>query len=465
MQSATSTKMPFLCSPEEACECIRSQGTVGINTIIVGNCLNVLPLLPDESVDLIHTSPPYNIGKEYTGFDDARSLWEYREFLGKVIQECYRVLKPNGSFFFQSGYSEEDRYSREIYPIDMLSYDLFKDAGFKLWDRIIWHYFGGMSFSRKFKNNHETILWWVRPGPGQLAPYFDVDAVRERTRSYDKRNNLWGKNPGNVWIEDRVAYGSNRRDTTHIAVYPEGITERIIRACSQPGWVVLDPFAGSGTTPMMARALGRKWVGIEISPVYAREAASRVGSRQPGEAWNLASCILKVEGFENNHRRLPACVLATKLRVWLDSCPLDEWHRTWEEQIAKTGLGNGPQSDEGKDRKPEVWAYFDELFSNPPNRLRQLVVASRLLDALYPQRRVWNNVRKYKHTLDLIARLRDDASQGEQFVAALASEEPSSYSLEETWVYFHGKPVEPWQEASKNGQQKDNGHGQVSVFS
>ena len=95
--------------------------------LIVGDCLDVLPLLPDESIDLIHTSPPYNIGKQYKNAPDDRALLEYRHFLSDVFRQCYRVLRPNGSLFFQTGYSEDDGTTREIVPIDMLTYDIFRE--------------------------------------------------------------------------------------------------------------------------------------------------------------------------------------------------------------------------------------------------------------------------------------------------------------------------------------------------
>ena len=189
---------------------------------------------PSDSVDLIHTSPPYNIEKHYADSSDDLEHGEYLQLLADVFSECYRVLQPGASLFLQTGYSQD--MSAEIFPIDMLSYRVMRSIGYKLWDRIVWHYRGGMSFTRKFKNTHETILWWVKPqADGSFQPFFDVDAVREQSKSYDKRNNLLGKNPGNVWSEDRVAFGGHARDTSHIAIYPESVTERIIRACTR-GW-------------------------------------------------------------------------------------------------------------------------------------------------------------------------------------------------------------------------------------
>ncbi len=233
----------------------------GHSGIICGDSLEVLPHLPDDSVDLIHTSPPYNIEKPYaSGITDKAPLSEYLEFLDSVIGEIKRVVRPGGSIFWQTGYTQYDEAGSEIVPIDHLSHVMFRGDPHpvQLWDRIIWRYWGGHAFTKKFTNKHETIMWCVKPG---AEPRFCVEEVRERAKSYDKRNNFWGRNPGNVWDVDRVAFGSSGQ-TSHIAVFPEEVTERIVRACSSPDDFVLDPFSGSGTVAKVARGLGRRWLGI-----------------------------------------------------------------------------------------------------------------------------------------------------------------------------------------------------------
>lgn len=406
----------------------RSLSTGSLDLILQGDSREVLPHLEEASVDLVHTSPPYNIGKEYKSFEDTKNVLDYEGFLNEVIVQCFRVLKPGGSLFFQTGYSESDRgEEREIVPIDVFTYPLFKAAGFRLWDRIIWHYFGGMSFSRKFKNGHETIYWWTRPNNGE-PPHFDVDAVREASRSYDKRNNLWGKNPGNVWIEDRVAFGGSQRATSHIAVYPESITERIIRACAPPDGIVLDPFAGSGTTPAMARSLGRQWIGIEISAEYATEAAVRVGEKQPSEQKTLASSLLKHLVFSGSRVSTDVRKAGESLQLFFQHVPFG----LYEERRADL---LGPILDSAtvgatKNDKPNVWAFFDGVLSQPPSDFIPIFRASRLLDIAYPQRRLWNGVRRYCQTLDLLTAVRTELDSAEDlatYVLDLVSDEPTTY--------------------------------------
>ena len=102
------------------------------------------------------------------------------------------------------------------------------------------------------------------------------------------------------------------------------ITERIVRACSEPGDLVLDPFAGSGATPKVARSLGRRWVGVEISPVYAGEAAIRVGYQQPSEEDSLASELIKHIAFNGKRGTLGAAAIGEALADWAGRLPLCE---------------------------------------------------------------------------------------------------------------------------------------------
>jgi adenine-specific DNA-methyltransferase len=174
--------------------------------------------------------------------------------LGEVIGHLGRVMQDGASVFWQTGYTQTEG---GIQPIDMHTHALFQEAGFTLWDRIIWHYLGGKAFRDKFTNRHETIMWYWKPGGGR--PAFTVDPIRVALAEHDARNNFWGRNPSNVWTVDRVAFGS-KTQTEHIAVFPEAVSERILRACTRPGDLVLDPFSGSGTVAKVAHSLGRDWL-------------------------------------------------------------------------------------------------------------------------------------------------------------------------------------------------------------
>jgi len=261
-----------------------------MDEIVLGDCLDLFPKVADSSVRTIHTSPPYNIERDYKGYEDKLDKRDYLDFVRKVLSECMRVLIPGGAFFWQTGYTAEGK--EYIAPLDHLTFDLFRELGFRLKDRIIWRYWGGMAFKSKFTNKHETILWWVKPGRGAEKARFDVFPVREATKFHDSRNNLFGRNPGNVWEVDRVAFGSNDQ-TSHIAVFPEEISDRIVLATTNEDDLVLDPFSGSGTVCKVAKARGRHFIGFEIGPLYFGESIHRISLQAKGELLSVLSEILK----------------------------------------------------------------------------------------------------------------------------------------------------------------------------
>ena len=422
----------------------RDSDQSSLEGLIVGDSRSVLPLLGNESVDMIHTSPPYNIEKPYAESTDDLLYSEYLSLIEVVFTESYRVLKPRTSLFFQTGYSQNN--SDEVLPIDMVTYDMMRGIGFRLWDRIIWHYRGGLSFSRKFKNTHETILWWVKPDEkGEFQPSFDVDAVRESSISYDKRNNLLGKNPGNVWSEDRVAFGGKSRATSHVAIYPESITERLIRACTRPGDMVLDPFSGSGTTPAMARMLNRRWIGIEISDSYAGEALRRIQSKQASEVATVLSELVKSLVFKFKPATSPTSLktVCFSLSNWLDGVDYKRYSEVVSTQfgIDICDVDKPGKIEVKKDKKPKVWLYFDELFITSEKEVNEepVLLVSRLLDRVYPQRRKWNNIRKFLHSLEIIIKLHTLLADGpDTTIMNILESESGSYSLdkERDMIYF-----------------------------
>ena len=348
---------------------------------------------------------------------------DYEERLAEAIFQVKRVVRPGGSIFWQTGYTQPGD-GHDILPIDIISYRYFKEQPITmhLWDRIIWRYWGGHAFQRKFTNKHETLLWFVKPG---ADPSFDVDSVRERSKEYDKRNNLWGRNPGNVWEVDRVASGSTEQ-TSHIAVFPEELSERIIRSCSAEGHLVLDPFSGSGTVPKVARSLGRRWIGIEISSTYASESAYRVGFQQPSEASALGSELLKTVAFYDKEGVLGIEDAARRLLTWVRSVKLQPIVDEFDQDIAaaiadRTGA---------KTSKRRAWIDYDRRIEGSPDK-DVVVLVDGLLLRSYKNRRNLNGVSRYKSALELLDTVRwqiqDTVDSAEKYVRRIVEEEPSSY--------------------------------------
>ncbi len=367
----------------------------GVRALVSADCREVLRMCPADWAALVHTSPPYNIRRPYNGFMDIREIDEYQSFLGEVISDLSRIVKPGGSVFWQSGYTGTHarrlgRANGGIVLLDSLSLPVFVERGFVLWDRIVWNYFGSMAFKSKFTNRHETILWLVKPGRNGMAPAFNLDEVRERAVSYDARNHILGRNPGNVWQADRVAYGSTGQ-TSHPAVFPEEISERIVRCCSQPGDVVIDPFAGSGTACKVSLTLDRQFLGCDISRAYVQEADERLGLWTGGETWNLALGILVLCAFD---RRVGARSL-TELDAALSlacrggrSREIGELQEQVQELSAPTTVTAGV-----KRRKQALWKKYDDLVRDG-DPSHPMVLADQALCFCYAHRRRWNGTKR-----------------------------------------------------------------------
>lgn len=240
------------------------------------DCLEGLALLPDQSIHLTLTSPPYNIGKEY---EKSLPLDKYLDWCEQWIAEIYRIADPSGSFWLNLGYlSIRDR--AKAIPIPYL---LWNRVPFYLIQEIIWHYGAGVAGSKFFSPRNEKFLWYVK-NPENYT--FNLDEVRDPNVKYpnQKKNgkikvNLKGKNPTDVWDFPKVTSGKNRASkerTSHPAQFPVAVIERIIKASSNPNEIILDPFMGSGTTGLVALDLGRPVIGFEVREDYCEIAANRI---------------------------------------------------------------------------------------------------------------------------------------------------------------------------------------------
>lgn len=247
-------------------------------TLIKGDALTELRKLKSNTVQLIITSPPYNIGKEYEKKIDYST---YLENMTPVIEELYRVLRPGGSLCWQVGNGVRDG---EIFPLDILFYPIFSSLKLKLRNRIVWSFGHGLHAKNRFSGRYETILWFTK-GDDYI---FDLDSVRVPSKYPNKKHykgpkkglvssNPLGKNPGDVWEITNIK-ALHPEKTEHPCQFPTALVDRIVKALSEPGDVVLDPFVGSGTTMVVAGANGRKSLGIEISSKYVNITRKRVNN-------------------------------------------------------------------------------------------------------------------------------------------------------------------------------------------
>lgn len=241
-----------------------------------GDCLEFLRGVPDQTFQLIVTSPPYNIGKEY---EKRTHLDEYIFEQRRVITECVRTLKTNGSICWEVGNHVEDG---AIVPLDAVLFPIFRELGLKCRNRIVWHFEHGLHCSRRFSGRYESVLWFTKSD--EYA--FDLDAVRVPQKYPGKKYfkgpkagqyscNPLGKNPGDVWVIPNVK-SNHVEKTGHPCQFPVELIERLVLSLTNENDWVFDPFLGTGTSIVAAVRHGRRGAGSEIVEKYVRMARSRI---------------------------------------------------------------------------------------------------------------------------------------------------------------------------------------------
>jgi DNA modification methylase len=268
-----------------------------------GDCLNLFSEIEPGTIDLIFADPPFNIGYDYDIYDDRLESNAYLDWTRSWGREVVRTLKPTGAFWLAIG----DEYAAELKVM------FHRELGLTPRSWVIWYYTFGVHCSKKFTRSHAHLFHFVKD-PKRFT--FNDSAIRVPSARqlvyFDARANPKGRVPDDTWIlrpqdlpdgfrpeEDtwyvpRVCGTFKERAGWHGCQMPEQLLGRIIRSCSNPGEIVLDPFGGSGTTLAVAKKLDRRFLGFELSPEYAaaidaRLAATRVGQPLQGAAEPLAT--------------------------------------------------------------------------------------------------------------------------------------------------------------------------------
>lgn len=235
----------------------------------------------DKTFDLVITSPPYNVGKEY---ETQKSIEVYLNEQEEIIKEIIRVTSDHGSICWQVGnFIGKDK---EIFPLDIFYYSIFKKHGLKLRNRIVWHFGHGLHSKSRFSGRYEVILWFSKSDDY----IFNLDDVRIKSKYPGKRHfkgpnkgklsgNPNGKNPSDVWKivqqdwENEVwdipnVKANHKEKTEHPCQYPIELVERCILALTNEDSKILDPFAGVGSTLIAAKKNSRQAIGIEKYKKY-----------------------------------------------------------------------------------------------------------------------------------------------------------------------------------------------------
>ena len=254
-----------------------------------GDVLTFLRGLPLEPLfDLVVTSPPYNIGKEY---ETRQGLDKYLDWQESIIDEIVPRLKKGGSLCWQVGNFVDDN---QIFPLDIEFAPIFKRRKLQMRNRIIWTFGHGLHTQKRFSGRYEVVLWYTKTESKKDAYTFNLNDVRIPSKYPGKKHfkgpnagqlsgNPLGKNPEDVWNIPNVK-SNHVEKTVHPCQFPVGLIERIVLALSNPGDLVFDPFSGVASSGVAAAIHGRRFWGCEVMSEYAKVGVQRIQEALDGVA-------------------------------------------------------------------------------------------------------------------------------------------------------------------------------------
>jgi DNA modification methylase len=276
--------------------------------VYTGDCRELLPRIPEVkrgAFDLVFADPPFNWNRAYDRWDDSMPDSEYLAFTYTWLDLCIGALRPGGSFWINI----PDDWAAEI---------VVHLKQRKLWMRnwCIWHYRFGQNAVEKFISSKVHVLWFVKPGtdptwnPSEVLEQSDRASTYFDPRTQSKRDGMPAgmRVPLDVWYGKywgRIQGNNKERRSYHDNQLPEVYLERVIRATSNEGDLVLDPFLGSGTTGVMAHALKRRFIGCEYSEDNAKSAYERMkaGPIRLGAAKGVSTAIFAPRGVGPKTRK------------------------------------------------------------------------------------------------------------------------------------------------------------------
>ena len=395
--------------------------------IVVGDCAEVLKQIADDSVALIHTSPPYNIERRYAGGRDDRSVHDYTEFLDRVIGECARAMSPGASLFWQTGYTQFNG-SAGIVPLDLLTAPIFTKHGFLLWDRIIWRYLAGIAFKSKFTNRHETIYWYVKPGQSNRPATFEVDRIRERLRELDASATTSGAATRGTSGRS-IALPSDRRTRPRTS---PSIRKRSPSGSSGPARILGISCSTHSLGAGRLRKSRAPWDADGSASSYRRNTPMksnvRIGYSQPREVDSLLSELIKELAFSGKPGSVQAVDAAQALANWAQTVDLTQVKRDF--QVVSTNGTQGDMTSEQKRAKVLAWQKCRGILESE----NPVAMTDRLLSRVYKLRPRLGDALRVKTALQVVEGALALAGGGHPpdpaLVRRIAASEPSAFRIE-----------------------------------
>jgi DNA modification methylase len=255
-----------------------------INKILCGDSLKLMRELPDNSIDLVITSPPYSDLKTYIDFKGIHPD-EYVDWFLPFCKEIERIIKPTGSFILNINDKVQNGF-RHTYVFDLIS-RLHKETNLKMFERLFWNKMKGLPNRSRFGDRVEYLFWFAKSDQF----YFNIDEMRTEysaksiqrmkkplkkrfARNEENQNSTeykdWAPNPKGALPTTlvNISSESKRISDNHVAVYPLELVKYFIKGSTKPGDIVLDPFMGTGTTAVASKELCRNWIGFDLNQEY-----------------------------------------------------------------------------------------------------------------------------------------------------------------------------------------------------
>lgn len=256
--------------------------------IFAGDCVSWMQKIPAGSVDLAFFDPPFNIGYEYDEYHDKQKQDDYEAMISSWAQELYRIVSPTGTVWLAIG-------DEQVSELDII----MRKAGFHKRSWVVWHYTFGVNCKNKLTRSHAHLLYYTKHREKFTFNPQLVPSARQLEYN-DKRAKAGGRNPDDTWIlrpqwcprgfyQDQDTWyvprinGTFKERAGTPNQMPEHLLARIIRMCSNENDVVFDPCCCSGTTVVVAKKLGRRGLGCELSADYAAKAQARLDSVKKGD--------------------------------------------------------------------------------------------------------------------------------------------------------------------------------------
>ena len=320
----------------------RASGSLPVDRVLLGDCLERLRELPDGCADLVFADPPYNLQLDrellrpnntvVDGVDDAwdkfLSFADYDRFCRAWLGECRRILKPDGAIWVIGSYHNIFRLGVAI-----------QDLGFWLQNDVIWRKVNPMPNFRgkRFTNAHETLIWAGRDRKSRVT--FNYEAMKAGNDDVQMRSD---------WLfpicsgPERLKDDGGRK--AHPTQKPEALLQRILLATTKPGDIVLDPFFGTGTTGAVAKKLGRRFIGIERDKDYVKAAEERINRIVP-----LGSDVLETQPSRRAEPRVPFGAIIELGILEAGAKLTDERGRIWASVRADgtLALTGAPENQQG----------------------------------------------------------------------------------------------------------------------